>query len=216
MLSRSAHRRLCAPAFPLHNELRLPPQRARITTCDTGPSTPLPWLGGTAGRRDFRRRGQDGLGHGGRAEGRPRAARQAGAGRQLGRRPRALSLRGQPAATDRLSRRQLAADFLFPAAGSRGPPGREPTTGREVCHSSAGVAERLVDPERRPADAYRAVRRVRPPHLHHGHRQGAGGRHPGHHGVDAAMDQSRGHLATSGTCGWPPARSPATCCGRFS
>ena len=42
---------------------------------------------------------------------------------------------------------------------------------REVRHSPAGASLRLGGPRRRPAGAHRAVRRVRPAHLHdqHGH-----------------------------------------------
>ena len=55
---------------------------------------------------------QAGHSYGDRAQGWPRAHGQAGQGCQPGRRPRAVSLREQPPAIDRLPRRQLAADLF--------------------------------------------------------------------------------------------------------
>ena len=54
------------------------------------------------------------------------------------------------------------------------------------------------DQERRPGVADSAVRRFRPPHLHDAYRQGAGGRDPRHHRVDAPMDEGRRHLPRLG------------------
>ena len=144
------------------------------------------------------------------------AAGQTGQGRRAGRIAAALPARRQRTARqliifldDELRRTFFSERLIDP---TRGPPGGEPAGRGEVRHPPAGAARRHGGQERRPAAADPALRRVRPPHLHHAHRQGAGRRRPGHHRADAPMDEGRGHLARLGHADrhqFHPPRHPA-------